>query len=74
MSAIDSIFIFLYILCGYATFIFIGNHFGRSYAILGFVLGYLVAWGAKRLILRLIFSNKSPRRKDTANKLPPSKK
>jgi membrane associated rhomboid family serine protease len=68
MSIIDTLFIFLYILCGYAAFVFAGNHFGRNAAVAGFFLGYLLAWGAKRLILRIVFSKTSSRR----NKKPAS--
>ncbi len=74
MSVIDTIFIFLYIMCGYGAFVFLGNHFGRGYAIAGFFLGYLLAWGAKRLILRIIFSKTSSRIGTQHDKQRPAKR
>ena len=73
MSILNTIFIFIYLLCGYAVFVFMGNHFGRNYAIVGFFLGYLVSWlFLKRLIGCLIPSKKPPKRKDAGDKPPPS--
>ena len=67
MTAIDTIFIFMYLLGGYAGFVFVGSQFGRNYAILGFFLGYLVAWQIKRVVVKFVPSKKSPKANGNAD-------
>jgi membrane associated rhomboid family serine protease len=73
MTIFDTIFIFIYLLCGYAAFVFMGNHFGRNYAIAGFFAGYILAWlFLKRLIGLFVPTRKPSREKNRKDKLPPS--
>ena len=73
MTIFDTIFICIYLLCGYAAFVFMGNHFGRNYAIASFFAGYILAWlFLKRLIGYFIPAKRPPRGKDMKGKSPPS--
>lgn len=72
LGIVDLFFIVLYISSGIGVFVLVGKHFGPGYGLIGFVLGYLVAWGAKRLILRIVFSKTSSRICSRRNKKPAS--
>lgn len=50
----DLLFLVFYVSSGIGVFVLVGKHFGAGYGILGFLFGYLVAWGLKRLIGHLI--------------------
>lgn len=69
MSAIDAIFIFLYILCGLALGRFCVTHIGPVYGIFGFILGFALPMMLWRFIAPRIGSRHNKRKVNQKDKI-----